>query len=140
MTSIDMSQYGRAGSSFKFDNIGDTFKGRITQIKEPHERENKFTGRSETVMAITVETESGDELAIWPRLQPWSSMGGAIADAVAQHGGRLEVGGTLAVQFTELVDVGKPQPAKNFAAQYRPPAQGVTLDAPAPKPALLDEF
>lgn len=140
--SVDMSSYARSGESFSFDEVGDTIKGVITQIKDPHERENKFNQKIELVMAITIDTGEGGEQAIWPRLQPYSSMGGAIADATADHGNKLEVGGKLAVQFTEEKDTGKGRPAKIYAAQYAPPAKSVDVSAAAPaKPAanLLDD-
>lgn len=136
-----MSSYARAGESFKFTEVGDTIKGVITQIKDPHERENSFTNKMEVVMAITIDTGDGEH-SIWPRLQPYSSMGGAIADATADHGNKLEVGGKLAVQFTEEMDTGKGNPAKIYAAQYAPPAKSVDVSAAAPaKPAanLLDD-
>jgi hypothetical protein len=133
--SIDMSQYARAGDSFAFENVGDTIKGEIVQVKDPHVRVNKFTDKDETVMAITIRTEGGDEYSIWPRLQPYSSMGGAIADATAAHGHKLEVGGKLAVQFTEEKDTGKGRPAKLYAAAYEPPAKGVSLASVGSAPA-----
>lgn len=140
MTSIDMSQYARAGDGFKFENVGDTLAGEIVQVKPPEVRTSKFTGKDETVMAVTIRDADGDEYSIWPRLQPYSSMGGAIADATAEHGHKLEVGGRLAVQFTEELDTGKPQPAKIYSASYKPPTASVDLGGvkAKPKPDLGD--
>lgn len=137
---VDMSGYARSGETFKFNTVGDTLKGTITQIKDPHERENQFNDRMETVMAITVETEDGEEWSVWPRLQPYSSMGGAIADATEDHGHRLEVGGTLAVQFQSEMDTGKGNPAKIYVAQYEPPAKGASVAAAAPANDKPDLF
>ena len=136
MTTIDMSQYARSGDGFKFENVGDTLAGEIVQVKPPEVRTSKFTGKDETVMAVTIRTEDGDEFSIWPRLAPFSSMGGAIADATAEHGHQLKVGGRLAVQFTEEMDTGKPQPAKIYAASYKPPTATVDLSPTKPKPDL----
>lgn len=140
MTTIDMSQYARSGDGFKFENVGDTLAGEIVQVKPPEVRTSKFTGKDETVMAVTIKDAEGDEWSIWPRLAPYSSMGGAIADATAAHGHKLEVGGRLAVQFTEELDTGKPQPAKIYAASYKPPSASVDVSAAAgkPKPDLGD--
>jgi hypothetical protein len=136
MTTIDMSQYARSGDGFKFENVGDTLAGEIVQVKPPEVRTSKFTGKDETVMAVTIRTEDGDEFSIWPRLAPFSSMGGAIADATAEHGHQLKVGGRLAVQFTEELDTGKPQPAKIYAASYKPPTASIDMAATKPKPDL----
>jgi hypothetical protein len=140
MTTIDMSQYARSGDGFKFENIGDTLAGEIVQVKAPEVRTSKFTGKDETVMAVTVRTDSGDEFSIWPRLQPYSSMGGAIADATAEHGHQLKVGGRLAVQFTELMDTGKPQAAKIYAASYKPPTASVDVATAAKAKPILEGF
>jgi hypothetical protein len=50
-------------------------------------------------------------------------MRNAIADAIRAAGARgLEVGGKLAVQFTDTEDAGTSIPAKRYVAQYKPPA------------------
>jgi len=127
MTAVDMTQYGRSGESFKFTDVGDTLTGEIVQIKEPHVRQNSFTEQDETVMAVTVRQSDGEEYSIWPRLKPGSAMGGAIANACGLHGGKLTVGGQLAVQFTEELDTGKGNPAKLYACEYKPPARSVDM-------------
>ncbi len=129
--SVDMTSFARAGDAYEWGPIGDTIKGEIIQIKPPEERENYGKTGMETVMVITIRQADGEAAAIYPRLVPYSSMGGAIADAVAQHGGKLEEGGKLAVQYQSDLDTGKGQPARIFVAQYAPPVKSVLLESVA---------
>ncbi len=126
--SVDMTSFARAGDAYEWGPIGDTIKGEIIQIKPPQERENYGKTGTETVMVITIRQADGEEAAIYPRLVPYSSMGGAIADAVAAHGGKLEEGGKLAVQYQSDLDVGKGNSMHVYTCAYAPPAKSVTLD------------
>ncbi len=139
----DLTGYAKQGEAFKWESIGDTLKGEITKVGEIQERTNKFTEKPETVLPFTVTNSDGDH-GVYARLEPFSSLGGAVVDAVNDTGGgKLLTGGTIAIQYQKDLDTGKPQPARIFVAQYKPPAAGADLlaDTPAaePAPALLDD-
>lgn len=141
----DLSGYAKQGEAFKWTTIGDTLKGEVTKVGEIQERTNKFTEKPETVLPFTVTNADGDH-GVYARLEPYSSLGGAVVDAVNETGGgQLKVGGTIAIQYQSDLDTGKPQPARIFVAQYKPPAAGADLlaDEPATAPAaatgLLDD-
>lgn len=129
----DLSGYAKQGEAFKWETIGDTLKGEVTKVGEIQERINKFTEKPEKVLPFTVTNADGDH-GVYARLEPYSSLGGAVVDAVnADGGGKLLTGGTIAIQYQKDLDTGKPQPARIFVAQYKAPAAGADLltDAPA---------
>lgn len=115
-----------SGDSFKFETVGDTVKGVITFVpSRPEPRINKFNGREEEVVKVILDTADGDK-AIYPVVG--SVMARAIGDAVRGAGATtLEVGGTLAVQFSGERDTGKPMPMKEFKAKYEAPVQAAAL-------------
>lgn len=139
----DLTQYARQGSAFKWETIGETLKGTVTKVGELRTGPNRFNpDHEETVLPFTVETDDGEEWGVYARLQPYSSLGGAVVDAVTAAGETaLQVGATIAIQYLENKDTGKPQPAKIFVAQYKAPVAGVDLGAvaeqSAPKPDLF---
>lgn len=115
------------GDTFKFAAVGDTVKGVLTYVPEAAEEQvNKFTGAHEKVIKLLLATDDGDR-TIWPRVG--SPMAQAIGDAVRAAGcDALEIGGTLAVRYSDDKDTGKPQPLKLYTAKYEPPARGVKAD------------
>lgn len=117
-----------SGESFKFENIGDTIKGILTFVPNaPVERVNKFNGRVEQVVKLVIDTGDGEPRAIYP--VQGSTMARAIGDAVRAAGATsLEIGGTLAVRFSETRDTGKPQPLKVYSAKYEPPKPTAAID------------
>lgn len=141
----DLSGYAKQGEAFKWATVGDTLKGEVTKVGEIQERTNKFTDKPETILPFTVTNADGDH-GVYARLEPYSSLGGAVVDAVNATGnGKLKVGGTIAIQYQSDLDTGKPQPARIFVAQYKPPTAGADLLADDAKPAqpaatgLLDD-
>lgn len=117
-----------SGDSFKFEKVGDVVKGVLTYVPaQGEDRINKFTNKPEVVIRLVLDSGDGDK-AIYPVVG--SAMARAIGDAVRGAGAStLEVGGTLAVQFSEEKDTGKPYPAKLFKAKYEPPKTSAALDA-----------
>jgi len=115
--SIDVDSISApAGDAFKFNEIGDKVKGVITHA-EVKDQVNKFTNKDETVMVVTLETEDGDSWKLYPRISPGSQMARVIGDAVKEAGAKsLDVGGTLAVAYTDEEDIGKGNPMKVYAA------------------------
>jgi len=128
----DLTGYAKQGEAYKWDNIGDTLKGEISRVGEiDHDHLSFDKNSTETVLPFTVTNADGDH-GVYARLQPYHSLGGAVVDAVtATGGGKLQVGGTIAIRYESDLDTGKGKPAKIYVAQYSPPASGVTLEAPA---------
>lgn len=121
--SLNVNDIGApSADSFKFGAVGDTIKGTLTYVPSaPTEQANKFNpGQVDKVIKLVLATDDGEK-AIWPRVG--STLAGAIADAVRAAGcTSLEIGGTLAVRFSETEDVGKGNPMKRYVAQYKAPA------------------
>jgi hypothetical protein len=119
---------GPDGDSFKFESAGDTAKGVILHAEQTR-RESQFTGKTEEVLRISLETGGGDTVIIWPVTNTdvngdgyATRMAKAVAAAVRASGQRtLEVGGTLAVQYVRDQPSEKGNPAKIYAAEYQPP-------------------
>jgi hypothetical protein len=107
-----------SGTSFKFEEPGDTISGIVTYVGPFQERTNKFTDREEQVARLGIDVD-GETLYIWP--VKGSSMAQAIGEALRESGGgTLAVGDELAVKYAENVDTGKPQPMKKFRAKHTP--------------------
>ena len=117
-----------SGDSFKFETLGDTIKGVLSYVPaKPEQRVNKFNGNEEGVVKLVLATDDGDK-AIYPVVG--TAMARAIGDAVRAAGaGTLEVGGTLAVKFSEERDTGKPSKMKVFSAKYEAPKTAAAIDA-----------
>jgi len=130
-----------SGDSFKFNTIGDTLTGTIRRVQE-REQVSQFTGKDETLLVVEIETGDGDEYTIWPRIEPYSAMGGAIADAVHAATGSYDLleGGTLTLVYSSDLDTGKPQPAKIYTAKYAAPAPGANLSAVASTGTVEEPF
>jgi hypothetical protein len=119
---------GPDGDSFKFGSIGDIAKGIIIHAEQMR-RESQFSGNVEEVLRISLETDTGDTLIIWPVTNTnfngdgyATRMAKAIAAAVRAAGQRtLEIGGTLAVQYSRDIPTDRGNPAKGYVAEYKPP-------------------
>lgn len=117
-----------SADSFKFDAIGATLKGTITYVSPSWvDTTNKFTGKAEQYLKVVVDTGDG-EMAIYPK--KGSQMAQAIGEAAIAAGLKaLNVGDTIAVQYSSDRDTGKPQPMKVFTAQMKAAAPAaVTAD------------
>jgi len=146
MTSISIDTIaGPDGDSFKFDAIGDTVKGRILHLEEL-ERENRFNGKTEKVLRISLELDDGETAIIWPVTSTdvngngyASRMAKAIAAAIRAAGETdLATGGILAVKFSGEQPTDKGNPAKLFQAQYKAPAEAPVADGDAADGAVND--
>lgn len=135
MSGVPVDEIGApSAEAFKFTEIGDTCKGVVTYAGKMV-RENSFNGLDEETLLITLLTSDG-ERAIYPVTNTnvngdgyASRMAKAIAAAIRKADSRtLEVGGTLAVKFSEEHPTTKGNPAKGFQAQYKPPAAPVKDD------------
>lgn len=125
--------------SAKFERIGDTVRGKITEEPEVRQQTDLNTGdlkfwpdgRPQNQLVVTIQTdlrEDGDDDGKRRIYVKGKSMTESLRDAVRQAGAKgLEVGGTLAVKY---VGDGEPtkkgfNPPKQYAAQYeRPVARG----------------
>lgn len=139
MSGIDIDDIaGPDGESFSFDDVGDTVKGVIAHM-DKRNRTNKFNGRQEEVLRISLEQDDGEIQVIWPVTNTDLDEGGypsrmarAIVDAVrAKDRKKLEEGGRLAVKFSGTEPTDKGNPAKLYVAQYEPPKASTQLDAAA---------
>lgn len=110
----------------KFPTIGTAVKGTVISA-EPRQKTEFGTGkplfyddgkpRMELVVACT--DEAGERFGFYASGQ----MLAAIKQALAEAGAKLEVGGTLAVQYVADKPSDKGfQPAKQYRAQYKAPA------------------
>lgn len=122
-----------AGAAVKFDNVGDTFTGRISGALS--ERQSTYNGTPRTtkkgqpVMEIVVPMidANGNERTLYA--SAWR-MKRAITDAVTVSGAKdVEEGGILTVTFSGHEQGEGAQPAKAFTAQYQAPGAA----APAPQ-------
>lgn len=143
-TSIPLSDL-ESSPSAKFNAIGDAYVGRIISMVErqntkPGSGEPIFfpSGDPQMVWVITIETASGERLALWAGGGKYKvasgsgeSMLSAIGSAVRAAGAAaVDVGAELAVAHTGM---GEATPGKNpprlYTAQYRAaPAASVPVD------------
>jgi hypothetical protein len=104
-----------SGTSFKFDNVGDTLAGTVAYVGDWDARTNKFTGVDEEVMRLGVDTGNGEVVYVWPT--KGKAMAKALGDAVRAAGlPELVAGQKLTLTFSENVDTGKPSPMKAYTA------------------------
>lgn len=132
-TEINIDDLTRvSGDTFKFEKIGDTLTGTITQVSDPFDRTSKFNDRQETVYPIGITGTDGAQRIIWPTRRDTgpTPLLQAIVDAVIKAGAKsYAVGGKLAVRYSEDRDIGKGNPMKVYTAKYEPPAPaGPTVD------------
>lgn len=153
MTSTDVNDFLLAGGvpSAKFDNVGDLVKGtvvasEVTQQVDFATKKPKFYDDGNPMMqaVITLQTDQRD-----PSIEDddgrrkvyvKGQMTQALRDALRAAGSKVEIGGTLAVQFVDQENTGKGNPKKIYRAQYKPGAPSVDatndlLGAGAPAPA-----
>lgn len=123
------------GKTAKFDNIGDTVKGTIISAETGQQTDIKTgapkfydDGKPMPQIVVTLQTDLrdpdvDDDDGI-RRLFVKGQMMAAVREALRQAQAKLDIGGTLAVQYKE--DEPPKQrsfnPKKIYVAQYRPPA------------------
>ncbi len=151
----DLLMNGGGGiKSAKFNNLGDVFRGTITDDpkvtqcvkfgddgKPTNEKEFWPSGDPMMQIVVIIQTDlrdPGDEdddgkraLHLTPRIQP------AVREAVKAAGAKgLAVGGLIAVQWTSGTGSGKGN-ARQYAAAYQPPQVGADLLAAPAAPAVV---
>lgn len=123
----------------KFPTIGSTVKGTVvgSEVQQQMDFDTgkpKFFDDGKPMMqaVVTLQTDERDPTIDGDeglrRVFVRGQMTAAVREALRAASARLEVGGTLAVQFTaEKPNPDKPhrKPAKQYVAQYAPPAAGV---------------
>lgn len=132
--------FGGGGRSAKFENPGDAVKGTVvsTEMAQQTDMEGKprtwDDGSPRMQLVVTLQTdERAPDDADDDGIRKLYVKGGtkiastqkAVADAVRAAGAtQLEVGGTLAVEFTGLGQPSKPgySAPKLYRAAYKPPA------------------
>jgi len=133
--SIPLSQL-ESSPSASFEQLGDSYKGRITGIEERQQTDlqgnplafNDGTPRMQFV--ITVEQADGETVQLYAKGGKYKADEGsgeamlaAIGTAVRAAGaGAVDVGGDLAVAYTGNARLAAGKSAKLYTAQYRPPA------------------
>ena len=137
---------GGGTPSAKFENVGDKVSGEIINVETKQQTDLKDgtpktwdDGSPMWQVVVTLQTDERDpeitddegRRAIYVKgSMKYASMAKAVADAVRASGAKtLEVGGTLAVQFTgegEATSRGF-NPPKLYAAAYKAPVAGVDL-------------
>jgi len=130
----DLLNGGGGPAGFKFESIGDTAKGSITNLTTQQARDFK-TQKPKTyedgnpIMQIVITLRQDDDEETRVFVKP--AMKAAIRDAVATSGADgLSVGGRLAVRYTADEPPEQPglNPKKLFTAQYEPPNTTVKAD------------
>ena len=137
-TSIPLTDL-QSSPAAKFENIGDTYVGRITAL-DVRQQTDPVSGAVKTfasgdpmpVWVITIEQDNGEVIALWGRKGNYDVASGqgeammnAIGHAVETAGAKsIDVGGRLAVRHS---GVGKPtapglSAPRLYVAQYEPPA------------------
>jgi hypothetical protein len=134
-TSIPLSSI-EASPGAKFVEIGDTYKGRITNIEQRQQTDmdgspKTFKDGSPMMQwVISLEQANGDTVSLFARGGKYTpstgegeSMLSAIGTAVRAAGAEaVEVGAELAVAYTGQAEPAPGKKAKLYVAQYRPPA------------------
>lgn len=128
--------------AFKFENVGDTLVGTISEEPRIVSTPNMNNNTPEDKLVIAITNDAGQTFALWVKS---GFMARAIWDACEKAGvDGVAEGGKLAVRFSDTRDTGKPQPAKVFEAEYQPPAPptvgGSMLAGSAAKPAPADDL
>ena len=134
--SIPLNQL-ESSPSASFEQLGDSYKGRITAIEERQQTDlndgkpltfNDGTPRMQYV--ITIEQSDGETVQLYAKGGKYKADEGsgeamlaAIGTAVRAAGaGAVDVGGDLAVAYTGNARLAAGKSAKLYTAQYRPPA------------------
>jgi hypothetical protein len=136
---------GGGTRSAKFEKVGDSVKGEITSVET--KQQTDLDGAPKTwdngdpmwqvvVTLATAERDADDpdddgKRAVYLKgSNKYASTSKAVADAVRAAGAsKLEVGGTLALQYTGDGEATKRgfSPPKLYAAAYKAPVAGVDL-------------
>lgn len=145
---------GGGAASAKFPTIGTVVKGTITQTDVTQQTDFstgalKFWDDAKTQpmmqVVVTLKTDERDPTDDSDeglrKLYVKGQMQAAVREALRAAQAKLEVGGTLAVQYTSDKPAEKRghNPAKQYTAQYKPPSAGTAAandllgadDAPA---------
>lgn len=132
--SIPLSQL-ESSPSASFEQLGDSYKGRITAIEERQQTDlqgnllafNDGTPRMQYV--ITIEQADGETVQLYAKGGKYKADEGsgeamlaAIGTAVRAAGaGAVDVGGDLAVAYTGNARLAAGKSAKLYQAAYKPP-------------------
>jgi len=134
-TSIPLSDL-ESSPSAKFVEIGDTYKGRITNIEQRQQTEmdgspRTFKDGSPMMQYVfSLEQENGDTVSLFARggkYTPSSGEGESMLSAIRTAGEAagveaVAVGGELAVAYTGQAEPAPGKKAKLYRAKYSAPA------------------
>jgi hypothetical protein len=127
-------------AAFKFENIGDTCKGKVVRAERRQQTDKntqapKFfpSGDPMMMLVVTVEQDDGTQCALYLKggnFDVAEGKGQAGLDALrdAAQGQDFKVGGQLAIQFSGLGKNTKGSPPKLYTVQYKAPAITVPAD------------
>lgn len=129
----DLLMGGGGPAAFKFEVIGATAKGVITdlnktQVTDIKTREPRFYSDGNPIMqlVITLRQDNDEETRVFCKPAAKEAIRKAVQSVEASG---LEVGGKLAVKYSDD-EPSKPglDPKKLFTAQYQPPANSISAD------------
>lgn len=139
MSNVNDFLMGGGVPSAKFPTIGTVVKGTIVDSDVTQQTDLDGTakvwsdGKPMLQAVITLQTDERDPEVDGDtglrKIYVKGQMQAAVRDAVKQAGAQgLDVGGTLAVQYTadKAVEKRGHNPAKQYVAQYRAPSPGTT--------------
>jgi len=112
---------GNGYPAFKWSAVGDTLAGEITS--EPNVVTTKAIDPSkpdEENLVFEVRTTEGDDVTVWVPTK--KQMYRALYEAVTASGGKLVVGGKIAIKFARTEPSKFPQPTKIYEVAYKAPA------------------
>jgi hypothetical protein len=120
--------------AFKFENIGDTCRGKVVSAEKRRQTDIDGTPKSfpsgdpMTQIVVTVEQDDGEQVSLYLKDGKFEAAegkgsAGLAALRTAVQGQDFKVGGTLAMQFSGLgkAERGKSAP-KLYTVQYKAPA------------------
>lgn len=120
----------------KFENVGDTISGVISEEPRVVPTTNMNSGALEDKLVVAITRDDGQTFALWVK---GGFLAGAIWKACEAAGvDGLAVGGRLGVRYSGTKDTGKPQPAKLYEAEYAPPAVGGSILSAGTTPAASE--
>lgn len=126
-----------SGNAAKWDNFGDKYAGRITQMDERQQTDTSGDllffpdGSPRMLWVITIQPDEGDAVQLWAKNGKFKAAEGsgeamlaAIGLAVRAAGAdAVDIGGHLAVAYTGKGErTPKGGVPKLFTAKYEPPA------------------
>jgi len=128
----DLLNGGGGPPSFKFDKIGDTAKGVITdlntsQVRDFTSNELKVYDDGNPIMQIVITIRQDDDEEARIFVKPSAKV--AIREAVQKAGAKgLEKGGRIAVKYSddEAPEKRGLNPKKLFTAQYEAPTKSIS--------------